>query len=72
MKVILVTGPNEQILIRAKSEKAAIAHVVSDLYSARSVKADELVDLMASGLTVTDAVDDVPLEQPVESAEAAE
>lgn len=53
--ICLVNGPQGKRLIRAKSNAAAINHCVREQFESHSVSADELVDLLSSGMVVEDA-----------------
>lgn len=66
----LVTSPQGQRLVRSKSNKAAIDFVVAGTVTSKAVNADEVVDLISSGMKVEDALDQE--EAIVESAPPAE
>lgn len=53
--ITLIKTPTEHRLIRSKTKNQAIDFVVRGSIEARSVSADELVDLMQSGMVVEDA-----------------
>lgn len=53
--VYLVKTPAGDRLVKAGSKTVAINHAVKSLVTAKSVTASELVELMASGLTIEEA-----------------
>lgn len=65
--ICYVSTPQGPRLVRAKSNNASVDFVVAQTVTSRAVGADELVDLLASGMIVEDAT--TP-EQPVTAADS--
>lgn len=67
MPIVLVTGPEGQRIVNAKSQTAAINHVVGSLYTTKTLNASELYEYIQKGVAVEDA--DAQADGP-EAAEA--
>ena len=68
--VYLVKTPAGDRLVKAGSKTVAVNHAVKSMVSAKSVTASELVELMASGLTIEEAGKNASTE--AETAKAAD
>lgn len=56
MPIIVVNTPTGKRLVKSRGPKSAIDFVVGDSYTAKVVSAEELVDLLDTGLSVEDSM----------------
>jgi len=69
----LITTPSGQRLIRSTTRRQAVDHVVKGTITAKTINADELADLLDSGLKIENAdFTDPVVEEAANKAETTE